>query len=1274
MNKRTKLIISFLLVISLCLWEKTPTNIFADETKNTKLDENLVRNMYCGYDVTAGKNIMNPDALKRSQPIIDPESNYKNHITPQYGGMTQNKTIISSSIKTENSEYANHISNGVFGNIFVINVDMDASFAKSDKLSKISSERYEIYSMYKEYCRYYLEGVRDEDYKNYLSTNFKEDLYKVNSRSLAKQLFDKYGTHLITGYIFGGRMDVTNYMATSSEEHDLRNAKSFSEKMGGFISKVSAGEKVSFQEEVASVETDSETISEFDLRAYGGEGGSMATVSDMFTYSNVIVDNGNGNNSNAARYNYQRWTDSIDRGVNLTIVGIPDNGNAKAIPLWDLLDYNDSRSIEIRELLIDEFIERCGDGYSKYLEKYASQAVSNQRREEINFGFPVMNGVYIRTPNDYFYYVDAEDLVRGKEHNEVHKGDKVYLDLENVFEDNIEVSCQNGKPIDERAGVFEVKDVSGNFAVVVKNSKGEKHTYIDVPIQNTVFEGGMGTEKYPYIIVNKDQFGKIMNQNYSSFQLQADIDFGGEKLTSFGEFGGTLDGNFCKIKNFIIEAGKDYGLFSKLTKDATVKNLGIFNAGTSTNSSQFSAGGLNYGEDYEKDTYTVNSIEALNAGIICGVNDGVISNCYVQDCYIRDIIKNNDSYEDTLHNINICIGGIAGKNNGEISSCMVNNSQLLGSYIYTKDDKNSNIYVYSGTLVGELCSGTVQSCVADQGTNGTVMSQIINEYSGSLWDPDVTAKAYSTGFIGYCDGTAVIKNSYCYVRNIHNNNLYPAVASEFHSTDMNLNAEVHQAYANATIICGDNFNATVTNSYAYSDDENLQIVGIRPTENCKKSTDQEEYSSLLIFEKRKIENTGAFDSIGLDKASYDYDTANNAFSRIKHILTKNRSDFIEISLDESGDDFLLTDVYSGSIYRLHGIKLKKSINKEKNEDISIFNVKVVDVKINVDNDKYRNMTDRKLFSTDPNKYQLVFSIYGGEINDKNYTYLKVREKNLVDIKVVSDDLGSTHMYYDEVEDYFNTWSADKINIIKVMTDGTSEPVGKYEQSKISLTNKYDEIGIGENTIQVEYNDGTERYTSSYVINVEERKLVSVELSEPVKKEYRVGEVFDVSGMTMTLKYDKGNPDTKVIKLDKDDKNIEIINGTIVKGENKIAVTYKDYKTVGYVTVTGKDDGIFTPTPDPTETPTTDSNGTPTPEPIETPTPEPTSVPTPTPLIEPIPTPINPGVIAGLVCFIFAAVGVVVYIIKKKKEKISSNSDTNVNDNSDNDKDVEDGDE
>ena len=30
-----------------------------------------------------------------------------------------------------------------------------------------------------------------------------------------------------------------------------------------------------------------------------------------------------------------------------------------------------------------------------------------------------------------------------------------------------------------------------------------------------------------------------------------------------------------------------------------------------------------------------------------------------------------------------------------------------------------------------------------------------------------------------------------------------------------------------------------------------------------------------------------------------------------------------------------------------------------------------------------------------------------------------------------------------------------------MTDGTSEPVGKYEQSKISLTNKYDEIGIGE---------------------------------------------------------------------------------------------------------------------------------------------------------------------------------------------------------------------
>ena len=80
-------------------------------------------------------------------------------------------------------------------------------------------------------------------------------------------------------------------------------------------------------------------------------------IDHVFTYNPSLMDGKGG-------YVYNAWTESINEGTRLAILGVA-NG-ARAIPVWDLLP-EDPAYDSAREYLISAYTKLGGDKYSKFL-------------------------------------------------------------------------------------------------------------------------------------------------------------------------------------------------------------------------------------------------------------------------------------------------------------------------------------------------------------------------------------------------------------------------------------------------------------------------------------------------------------------------------------------------------------------------------------------------------------------------------------------------------------------------------------------------------------------------------------------------------------------------------------------------------------------------------------------------------------------------------------------------------------------------------------------
>ena len=617
LRKKTKRIVAYLLITSFIMTSVVPffekyafaagENLALSSKNNSSssANENELHKLLYGFNVTDGKDLAEPDALNETYPIINPDSDYLDKVkyfsgtqgdSKSYSGRTRSEVI--------NKYMFDSVAN-TFGKIYMVDAEVTASFNTSNRVKNAYSEYYQIFSKWIE-RHHYIVQLSTEEIRDYLSERFVQDLYSVQSKKDAKTLLSRYGTHLNTGYSFGGRMNVTNYMSSSDYSTDYSSSKELGTVLFAkfSIADFGGGADVGEMDET-HVSTDYDS-SAFMCKIYGGNPEVPNNVDELFERYGSI------NGVDKSGYGYEKWKNSVNADEHLVIIGIPKG--AQSIPLWELLDDYDERTPQIRKNLIDAYIELCGDKYDEYQNKY-KQLDRRIYKEADKSVFPTYNGLYIRTQNDFVYYVEADDFKYDAGHDGVFKNEYLYFDFETYDKSqNIEYECQGCEIVDSKNAIFKVTGNSGTNLIITMKIGKEAWKLAQIPIKEADFEGGTGSADYPYIIINKEQFSNVSKDTSSNYILCSDLDFGGKALPMLNDFKGCFDGNYCTISNFYIPHSQNWGLFGINT--GTIKNLCIHDAGTSVNEDGFIAGGVDYGTDYENDGYTTNSIQATKAGMI----------------------------------------------------------------------------------------------------------------------------------------------------------------------------------------------------------------------------------------------------------------------------------------------------------------------------------------------------------------------------------------------------------------------------------------------------------------------------------------------------------------------------------------------------------------------------------------------------------------------------------------------------------------------------------
>ncbi len=1117
------------------------TYAYNDLTEDQKL--------YYGYNVTGGKSLMEMGSQQMTFPIIDSTKTYNGKTYNDYISKVTGNTeveynhITAYSMNSMNSQYALSIGADVYGKIYCIDTDISASFDTSSTLANKYSEYYEMVSAYIARYYYILQDLDVEEIRYFITDKFKSELSAVSSVDDAKKVISRYGTHLNTGYILGGRLNITNYQVSSSTSQDFSQVVSLQEKVSTSIGKIKAGESVSFASTYANSESTETTKSNYNYKSYGGKATSSFTLDGLFTYSASILD------SEKSGFMYTAWVNSINNDENLAIIDIP-NG-AQSIPVWNLLENNSSNKLQ-RNYLQQAYRELCGDKYEEYQSKYKELERNITSSDSSDETKSTLNGLYVRTSNNYFYYVD-EDFTSNSNFF-VSKGQYLYLDVTNTTNiENINYSLNGCELIDKKNSIFKVTNSSGKVQIRATYGSSAKSTLFEASIKSNSFEMGYGTDKYPYVIKTKYQLKKISDQS-ASYILYDNIDMEGDSFKSLESFTGTFNGNYFEIKNCKIESNgiDNYGLFG--SNSGTIKNLKLTNIGTSIDETSFKDGGVNFRSDFTNDTYTNNSISVKNAGILCGQNSGTIDNCYIENAYIRNVVNTDTSNSGDYTSNSICninLGTVAGINSGTIKNSMVYNSHLLNSFHNTRTDSyEETIRVCVGGLVGYMDGGTVEKCVMDSGDSGLIYGfNAARSNTGKTY-------VYASGLIGFINKCSSIKNNYAYVREAEDEITKRVIDISVYLT----RSSFYKALMSGSMILASDLSTGVSNNYALCKQSSngncfgFKAIYTNDTSGNNINGGASTYNETTFVSEKDVTSNNINEIFG---STIYFEFNDGKLSKIKHLLENDRNGYIQGSYetDESASEGIF---YQDEIFTLTTFKnlsLKQTIKETSDENVVYY---IIDILSHDDT----NVIDQKLSSLD-GEYKCKFKLTESNEYFKT-TPLTIRENTILRIYVDEKPNDDIYIIYkDQVEEYITNFNFDNINlkgvksngeIIEINQNGIGSKKNSLSLQKPSSSQYYsDYYKLGENLATVKY--GT--FSCNFTLYVNERNITSITIdTAPSVTTYKTGSNVSLNGMSLTINYDEG--ESRTISSKSDLANLEVIGGLVAFGENEVAISYEDY--------------------------------------------------------------------------------------------------------------------
>ena len=1105
----------------------------ADETTSTSAVQSNkelsteAKNLYYGYNITGGKSLMEADAIPKVHPIIDLNSDYP-IVWNDFSGEQENKSFTGSSFREIEKEFSLSVVDGTNAAWYVFSANLDVAFNLDRKVKNAYSEYYEMYSCRIEKGSYVVHNLETRDIRNYLSPKFVEDINKIRSEADAEAFFNTYGTHLSTGYKYGGQMNITNYKTTSDSSVQLNQGLSLETKISGAIYNVIAGKSISINETYGSAETTSETTSTYNFKSYGGEAVAGVNIDSLFTYNPSLTGNG--------KYEYGRWVDSINEGKNLAIIGVANGCNL--VPVWELLVPNADPAI--RTYLINAFTKMCGDKYEEYMNKYPSmsRSIGTQRTAE-DSSAPVIDGVFIKTKNSYLYYVDINDFGSSSgNHNEVHEGDTLYLCISNPGSTNYEYVCTGCEVVDKRSGIFKVTGTKNDNLTIKYKDNSTETTLLSAPIKACLFEGGSGTKYYPYLIINASQFQSLNNAKKDTYyQLIRDIDFNGSTIHPLGVFNGVLNGNYCSIYNFKIEEADQWGLFREIGESGVIKNLKISNAGTCSNANEFSKSRLALDGD---NPYKANAITASKAGILCAKNSGTITDCFVSDCYLCNVdtdqstLKSDPERKKDFKQSEICTGLLVGENSGSIKGCMIKNSSVLGAYANKGKDNEDNIFVYTGGFVGKATAGSLDGCVLMNDKEHCIYSFTANN-NGAHFGVKNDVRTYASGLIGYCD-----KNSSVRLENIYVQISASSIDSSTKIYGVGKPSIFHHLKSIAVIASDKTL--MLNNCYSYCESKDKMHCYLIPNSKNADSID-----SIKAYET----NDDEFDKNGNSKISNStnfYDSTYDFSGSIRHVLEKNKSEHISLVLDDSDNN--MKNVYcSGDRLTVNGLKLRVKVRDGDDYDgLIVFSVRLSENGVNKE-------IDIPLTLLNKDAYSVVIDMYDKSVVCNSKVSLEISENAIAEFALESKS--DKKVYLDKTDEFVSSWSPDDVTVTVVLSNGTrvSETDSKFatlvDKSKFELATSADDLAKGDNYIKVKYSvDGNDLY-ANYVVPVTERQVTSIKIQEvPANLEYQAGDRIDLSGIKVQINYDQGPSD-----ICTDKSKLSVIGDVVSKGDNVVIVVY-----------------------------------------------------------------------------------------------------------------------
>lgn len=1178
MNKTQKTqlwqkIISFVILLAIVLTAMPYFEIPVFAGESAKGDKDAEEILGYGYDVTSGE--LTKGNLRKIKRILSSDIlNYAKigtHTDMVY------KSEVASSAQEIAEKVGNIYSAGIGGRISAVNLDISASFDRNNAVSTAVAERYELY---------YANIIRKQvllsfdlaDLRNYLSEDFKRDLFAVKNENQAIQLLNKYGTHLITGYDLGGRIEVTNYQTKSSFQKSWAYTDSLAEQFEAGNTAASANESFSMTQHYTQGYNTATESSAYSCRIIGGDAVAGLTVDHLFTYNPSIAD-GKGN------YVYDRWINSLNEENKLNIVGIAKNGTA--IPLWNLLPTGSQYNM-IRRYLLSAYITKCGDKYGEFCKKYPALYA-----EATDDGSETHGDVDI----EGFYGISKAGIVSKVSFKEADKsstvtsGTVIAMILKNSTVDanekrewGISSGSQYATVEDALNGVFKINDdVTNGTKVEIYAKVNDKiiATWI-FEVKESNYSGGEGTENSPYIIAtSKDLYKMSINkEDWTAYFVLADdikIKDGYEPAVigiESNQFSGVFDGNYCTISGLKRgtyenpETDKYLGLFGVVKGE--IKNL-ILDAPNVY-------GTANIGDVDD------NGVLKVCAGALVGKNEGTVSNCIVKNPttilrYEHDKINDDKLSKNSTSGVVLYAGGLVGENKGVVSNCGVIAPTVRAMAAFSAWEKEGNGILTTetcaaGGMIGYSGGGKYEYCYVKtemaRGAAGTIDSMVTGKLVKKK--TNIAANNYAGGMIGYAAGSGTLDQCIIDVPNEISARRQNCAKNESKRGSGTLVGYVDAdaadtfkctsvfAHAPRTVRATDsalnNFYYAATKNGA-GNEEGISLGG---TDN---------FHALGKDEKVTTNNTNIKNIVSASKSKWtNEDGAEVSFPILKSFAFKEMKVNAR-NKNDVGTNFVKDTFYHGEAFSPEKLEVSLIPDYGKDSDgaISINTYKI-------DYSSYNRLYDEH---ESANGYAIEVSL-----SKYRKTY-KVYVKKCDIIYFEAEDIGTGDIF---VDDIYSKDTRD-IKITAKLSNGelidpiaqsdlsyVNYPKGTFTIALENASNGKQYPVVGKNKVNVSYNG----LTNTYIIEAKERTLTKLEIiSMPSRMNYLIGEEFSADGMQIKAIYEDGLE--KIV----DNTELELYGTTISDGENKIFVSYDAYVTTEEpITVNGVAPFYISKLPDKTE--------------------------------------------------------------------------------------------